>query len=77
MGVQIFVEISIILFSALILISGGLSSTKIAWTQMSASLNMPVGYLYAVMPISGLFIVFYCIYNIYTIYKTKEPLEMV
>lgn len=73
---QLFVEVSIILFSAAVLISGGLASTKIAWTQMSASLKVPVGYLYAVMPIAGVFIIFYCIYNIYTIYKTKKPIEM-
>ena len=73
---QLFIEISIILFSALVLISGGLTSTKIAWTQMSASLNVPIGYLYAVMPVSGACIIFYCIYNIYKIVKTKKPLVM-
>lgn len=77
MATQIFIEISIILFSALVLISGGLTTTKIAWTQMSAALNVPVGYLYAVMPISGFFIIFYSLYNIYVVVKTKKPLEII
>ncbi len=77
MAMQIFIEISIILFSALVLISGGLTTTKIAWTQMSAALNVPVGYLYAVMPISGFFIIFYSLYNIYVVIKTKKPLEII
>lgn len=77
MTAQLFIEVSIIAFSALVLISGGLTATKIAWTQMSAALNVPVGYLYAVMPISGCFIIFYCIYNIYVIAKTKAPLEII
>ncbi|WP_042470809.1 TRAP transporter small permease [Bacillus ndiopicus] len=74
---QIFIELSIIMFSVLVIVIGGLTITKLAWTQMSAALMIPVGYLYAVVPISGLFIVFYCIYNIYTIIKTKKPLEIV
>lgn len=74
---QVFIEVSIIAFSALVLISGGLTTTKIAWTQMSAALNVPVGYLYAVMPVSGFFIIFYCLYNIYVIAKTKKPLEII
>lgn len=77
MVAQVFIEVSIITFSLLVLISGGLTTTKLAWTQMSAALNVPVGYLYAVMPISGFFIIFYCLYNIYVIFKTKKPLEII
>lgn len=77
MVTQIFIELSIIVFSALVLLSGGLTLTKLAWTQMSAALQIPVGYLYAAMPLSGLFIIFYCVYNIYIISKTKKPLEIV
>lgn len=77
MFAQIFIEICIIAFSALVLISGGLTTTKIAWTQMSAALNVPMGYLYAVMPVSGFFIIFYCLYNIYVIAKIKKPFEMI
>lgn len=77
MVTQVFIEMSIILFSALVLLSGGLTTTKIAWTQMSAALKVPVGYLYAAMPISGAFIIFYCVYNIYVILKTKKPLEII
>ncbi|MFP3918744.1 TRAP transporter small permease [Lysinibacillus telephonicus] len=77
MVVQIFIEISIIFFSALVLLSGGLTITKLAWEQLSAALQIPVGYLYAVMSVSGIFIIFYCIYNIYTILKNKKPLEVV
>ncbi|MCM3390179.1 TRAP transporter small permease [Ureibacillus chungkukjangi] len=77
MVTQIFIELSIIFFSALVLLSGGMTITKLAWTQLSAALQIPVGYLYAAMPICGVFIIFYCIYNIYTIAKNKKPLEAV
>ncbi|MDN4493024.1 TRAP transporter small permease [Ureibacillus aquaedulcis] len=76
MAVQIFIELSIIAFSALVLLSGGLAITKLAWAQMSAALHIPVGYLYSVMPICGVIVIFYCIYNIYFILKHKKPLEI-
>lgn len=76
-GVQLFIELSIIAFSATVMLVGGLTGAKMAWTQMSAALQIPVGVLYIAMPISAVFIIFYCIYNIYTIMKTKEPLEIV
>lgn len=76
MAVQIFIELSIIVFSSLVLLSGGLTITKLAWTQMSAAIQIPVGYLYSVMPICGAIVIFYCIYNIYLILKHKKPLEI-
>lgn len=75
MAVEVFIELVIIAFAALILIKGGYAVTEIAWTQLSASLKIPVGYLYAAMPISGICIIFYCIYNISLIIQKKKPLE--
>ncbi|WP_046176292.1 TRAP transporter small permease [Domibacillus indicus] len=75
MGVEILIELIIIAFAALVLIKGGLSATSLAWTQMSAALQIPVGYLYSAMPLSGLFIVYYCLNNIYLVLKRKKPLE--
>ncbi|WP_396265779.1 hypothetical protein [Halobacillus shinanisalinarum] len=42
---------------------------------MSASLSIPVGYLYAGLPVSGAFMMFYCIYNIYLVLKKGKPIE--
>jgi TRAP-type transport system small permease protein len=75
MGVELFIEVVVILFAALILVQGGYAATSLAWTQMSGALQIPVGYLYAAIPLSGIFIIFYCIYNMYLIIKNKKPLE--
>ncbi|PSL40180.1 TRAP-type C4-dicarboxylate transport system permease small subunit [Planomicrobium soli] len=75
MAVEVFIELVIIAFAALILIKGGYAVTELAWTQLSASLQIPVGYLYAAMPTSGVCIIFYCIYNISLIFQKKKPLE--
>lgn len=75
MGVEIVIELIVIAFAALVLVKGGMTATSLAWTQMSGALQVPVGYLYLALPISGMFVVYYCINNIYTIVKAKKPLE--
>lgn len=75
MGVEIFIELVIIAFAAGVFVKGGLAVTQIAWNQISAALQIPVGYLYAAMPVSGLFIIFYAVYHIVQIVRNKKPLE--
>lgn len=75
MSVEVFIELVIIAFAAAVLVKGGYTVTVLAWTQLSASLQIPVGYLYAAMPISGVCIIFYCLYNIFLIFQKKKPLE--
>lgn len=72
--VEIFIEIVIIVFSASVLVKGGLKATTMTMTQLSASLQIPVGYLYAALPLSGLFILFYCIHNIYELWGRRKSL---
>ncbi|MFC0271807.1 TRAP transporter small permease [Metabacillus herbersteinensis] len=75
LGVEVFIEIVVILFAALVLVKGGFNATSLAWTQISAALQIPVGYLYAALPISGICIIFYCFFNIYLILTKQKPLE--
>lgn len=72
---EVFIEVVIFAFSALILVKGGFAATSLAWNQMNASLNLPMGYLYLAIPLSGVFTMYYCVYNIYIISKKKKPLE--
>ncbi|WP_067142435.1 TRAP transporter small permease [Oceanivirga salmonicida] len=65
-------ELVIILVSVLILIIGGFSITKLAFSQITSSLNYPLGVFYIVVPICGMLNVFYCILNIIDIYKERE-----
>ncbi|GEK34814.1 TRAP transporter small permease [Kurthia sibirica] len=73
---QVFIELSIIAFAGAVMLVGGFAGVQMAWTQMSAALQIPVGVLYTAMPISACFIVFYSLYNIFTVIKTREPLEI-
>jgi TRAP-type transport system small permease protein len=76
-GTEIFIELVIIAFSAVALVKGGLDATNLAWTQISAALQIPVGYLYSIMPICGVIIIFYCIYHIYLILTNQRPIESI
>lgn len=72
---EVFIQIVIFTFAALILVKGGLAATSLAWNQMNASLNIPMGYLYLAIPLSGVLTMFYCINNIYLIVINKKTLE--
>ncbi|WP_456276612.1 TRAP transporter small permease [Bacillus sp. AK128] len=76
-AVEVFIELVVIFFAALVLVKGGYSATTLAWTQVSASLGVPVGYLYSAIPVSGLFIIFYSVYNICESINKREqqPIE--
>ncbi|MCM3761307.1 TRAP transporter small permease [Alkalihalobacillus oceani] len=73
LGADITIEVVIIVFAICALVMGGYNATSLAWTQMAAALQIPVGYLYAAMPLSGLCIVFYCLHNIYHLIKQGVP----
>ena len=59
----------IILFAISVLIFGGISITRLTMTQVTASLGIPMGYVYAVVPISGVITVIYNILNISELFK--------
>lgn len=50
-------------FSAVVMTWGGLEITKLAMTQVTASLQIPMGYVYVILPVSGVFIMFFCLVN--------------
>ena len=64
-------EIIIAIFALSIMTYGGLISTLKQMDQMDASLQIPIGVVYSAIPISGIFIVFYSIYNLINIVKKK------
>ena len=57
-------ELLVTLFSALVLVYGGISITKLTTTQITASLGVNMSYIYMILPICGVIIVIYSIINI-------------
>ena len=69
---EYFIHASILLFAVTVMIIGGIRLVYITLSlgQISSSLQIPLGYVYLVLPIGGLIIAFYSIYHITQIKKT-------
>lgn len=62
-----FISILIIAFASLVLVVGGIRLVYITLNleQTSPALGIPLGYVYLVLPFSGLLIIFYALYDIF------------
>ena len=71
---SLFIEIAIILFALTIMVIGGINLMYITLKlgQISPALNIPIGYIYSVVPISGLIIIFYSCYHCSHLLKPKN-----
>ncbi|UMB61852.1 TRAP transporter small permease [Lutibacter sp. A80] len=71
--VSILIELLIFLFALIVMVIGGfnLVYTTLHLEQLSGTLRIPLGYIYAIMPFSGVLIMCYSIYHISTIYSNK------
>lgn len=61
---SIISEILVLVFSLLVLVYGGTAITKLTTLQVTASLGVPMSYIYAIVPVSGVLILIYNIINI-------------
>ncbi|WP_075604121.1 TRAP transporter small permease [Saccharicrinis aurantiacus] len=63
---SIFINICVVFFALTVMVIGGawLSITRFQFNVMSAALKIPLGYVYLLMPISGLLTIYYSIYYI-------------
>lgn len=63
---DILIQSLITLFAIMVLIIGGSNLVWISFElgQLSSSLKLPLGYVYLVLPLSGLLITFYSLHNI-------------
>lgn len=66
-------EIIIISFAATILVYGGIKGVRLGMNEISPTLFIRIGYIYAALPISGVFVIFYSIVNLLDLFKEKGP----
>lgn len=71
-AVNIAIECITIVFSAAIMVFGGAVITAMQMVQIDASLHIPMGIVYSIIPICGVITVFYCICNIVAECTTKK-----
>jgi TRAP-type C4-dicarboxylate transport system permease small subunit len=75
-NLNIFINISVALFAFFAMGWGGANLVYITLKleQTSASLGIPLGYVYSVIPLSGLIIIYYSIVNLFE--KREDPEEL-
>ncbi|MEL6972503.1 MAG: TRAP transporter small permease subunit, partial [Bacteroidota bacterium] len=63
---QQVIELAMLFFALVVMVIGGgnLMYTTLYLGQTSPAMNIPLGYVYAIIPASGLLIMFYSVYNI-------------
>tara|TARA_R110002049_G_scaffold37208_1_gene117469 strand:- start:35592 stop:36083 length:492 start_codon:yes stop_codon:yes gene_type:complete len=71
--VSILIEILIFLFALIVMVIGGLNLvyTTLHLEQLSGTLRIPLGYIYAIMPFSGFLIMCFAVYHISKISKNQ------
>ena len=74
---MIFINFLIIVFSMAIMVAGGiwLVYTRFVTGQLSAALQIPVGYVYMIVPISGLLMAYYAADDIRLLVKEYKLLK--
>ena len=70
--VSVLIQLSILVFTALVLIWGGLRVVDLAWDQNLTGLPVNVGPLYLALPISGVLIALYTVYHLVRILSGAE-----
>ena len=58
---EIFIQLAVFIFSFSVMVIGGIRLVQITLSlnQISAALQIPLGYVYSVLPLSGLLMMFY------------------
>lgn len=64
LALEVVIELMILAFSAIVLVYGGISIVQLTWTQVTASLGIPMGLVYLAVPITGVCIIIYNILNL-------------
>ncbi|WP_018298027.1 TRAP transporter small permease [Corynebacterium lubricantis] len=73
-GMQVFVQLVILFFATFGMIWGGILAASTAWHQNLTALPFTIGWVYVVIPLSGVFIAIFSIIDIYEVVTGKaEP----
>lgn len=77
-AIVIFIHLSVIIFSLSVLVIGGIRivTMTLQLNQLSASLGIRMGYVYSVIPLSGIILIFYSVLSLMTSIKEIENINI-
>lgn len=73
-NLMVVIQLSILLFALSVMVAGGsyLVYTRFILDVRSAALQIPLGYVYTVIPFSGILIVYYSVYSLFNLFKYEN-----
>lgn len=71
-SINIFIEVAIIAFAVVVMIFGGVNAVLLTMEQLSPALGISMGYIYLIIPLSGVLITIYSVINLITLIANKE-----
>lgn len=76
-SLQVIINLLIVSFAVVVLIIGGgnLVYITLHLKQISSALQIPIGFVYMVIPISGVFIIYYAAYEIFAVISGKNLIQ--
>ena len=74
-ALEVVLEAMTVAVSAIVFVYGGMTMVNLTMMQKTASLGIPMGTVYAVVPISGALIVIYGLMNIADMLSGKTPAD--
>jgi TRAP-type C4-dicarboxylate transport system permease small subunit len=72
LGLELFIQAIFLVFSLAIMLYGGGKAVSLTMAQISPALGLPMGIVYLSLPVSGVLITFYSIFNIVQLLKEKK-----
>jgi len=74
---DIVIQAFFLLFSATIMVYGGIKAVSLTMAQISPALHVPMGFVYLALPLSGVFILVYSTINILEIVNKKKKVTII
>lgn len=72
MVVEILSNITLIVFSLTVCLLGGWNISMQQMGALDAALRIPMGLIYISIPVCGVFMIFYAVYNIFLVVKERK-----
>lgn len=60
---EIAIDLLTFAFAGIVMVYGGISITKLTMIQITASLRVPMGYIYVIVPVTGVLIMLFSLMN--------------
>ena len=60
---EVAIDLLTFAFAGIVMVYGGISITKLTMIQNTASLRVPMGYIYVIVPVTGVLIMIFSLIN--------------